>query len=121
MKLGPSLRPEELADRAMERRGGRRTLTFMTGKLCVPENRLEIECAILDISDGGACILVPNAAAVPTEFVLKIDRKEATYSCRLAWKSRHRLGVTFQAPPASDFSNSPAFDQLGRTRRSGDS
>ena len=75
----------------------RRTLIFMTGKLNIPGSSSIVDCAVLDVSERGACILVPDAAAIPTAFGLTIDRTNATYQCCVRWKKRNRIGVSFQS------------------------
>jgi len=55
------------------RRRHPRILTFMRGKLNIPGKDSPMGCAILNASDRGACILVPDAAAAPCTFALMID------------------------------------------------
>lgn len=74
-----------------------RTLTFMTGKINLPGVDPSIGCAILNVSDWGACILVPNADAIPRTFTLMVDPTEAIYQCHVRWKTGNRIGVSFQS------------------------
>ena len=78
-----------------ERRKSFRELTLKTGKVHIPGGARSVDCAVLDISDGGACVLVPNAAEIPSRFILTLDRSEATYCCEVQWKTRSRIGVRF--------------------------
>lgn len=77
-----------------EQRRFRRHLTLATARI-VAENT--IDCAVLNISQGGACLLVADPDAVPRSFELVVDPGRLKVRCRLAWRSRHRIGVAFMA------------------------
>lgn len=46
-----------------DKRRHERSLTLKTAKIVSSETMATIDCAIFNISAGGACILVPDAAA----------------------------------------------------------
>jgi PilZ domain-containing protein len=73
-----------------------RTLTLNTGKITVRDGIVGVDCAILDFSGNGACVLVPDAAEVPAVFLLSIDGTKTTYSCVVRWRTRSRIGVAFE-------------------------
>ncbi len=79
-----------------DRRSELRTLTLKTGKIVSEQHRLEIETAVLDISDGGACLLVSDATRVPETFRLRLDYKPEVHDCEVRWRSGHKLGIRFQ-------------------------
>lgn len=79
-----------------EQRTTPRALTFKTGKIVSVRHDLEIVAAILDISDGGACLLVPNIMDVPDKFQFFFDRNSETHCCEVRWKSGHKVGIRFQ-------------------------
>jgi hypothetical protein len=54
-----------------------------------------IECSIYDISWGGACLLVGNAVDLPETFDLVIELNGARERCRVIWKDRGKVGVSF--------------------------
>lgn len=63
-----------------------------------------MDCAVLNISKGGACLLVADPAGIPRTFELVVDPGRLRVHCNLAWRSRHRIGVSFiagadDAPP----------------------
>ena len=86
----------------MRARNHSRELTLKTGKLSTGESALSIDCAILDISDDGACILVPNAAEIPATFTLTVDLTETTHSCVIKWRTGNRIGVSFAATSVTE-------------------
>ena len=79
----------------VERRAHSRCLTLKTGKVVAATGESGIDCAILDISDGGACILVGNPAEVPQSFALTVDSTNAVYRCDRVWTTGHKIGLTF--------------------------
>lgn len=79
-----------------DRRSTPRILTLKTGKIVSGRHRVEIETAVLDISDGGACLLVSDAADVPETFQLFLDCTPEAHDCEVRWRSGHKLGIRFQ-------------------------
>jgi len=91
--VAPQL-PVEVHRAYAEMRKDERTLVFKTGKIRSEMMAGPILCAIVNVSDGGACILVPDAVKVPLEFVLQFD-DGGQYGCRVCWRSQNRLGASF--------------------------
>jgi hypothetical protein len=79
-----------------ERRREQRQLTLKTAKIKSLDSRPDIDCAILDISAGGARILLPAAVDLPDTFYLAIDPDGRIKICRVVWKSGNGVGVSFQ-------------------------
>ena len=52
-----------------------------------------INCIIIDISAGGACIEVPGAGNIPRRFTL--NHGGTKKSCSLVWQRGRRIGVSF--------------------------
>jgi len=77
-----------------------RLLVLKTGKIAIAETPGGagdvIDCAVFDLSIGGACILVPNPARIPDVFQMSVGRDDI-YTCRVVWRALKRIGVTFQA------------------------
>ena len=79
----------------MDKRKHDRTLTLKTAKIHFAAEGRERDCAIVDISDGGACILVESGARLPDSFDLTPDRDGVTRSCKVAWRSANKVGLAF--------------------------
>lgn len=75
-----------------------RALTLKTAKIKFDPMQSAILCAILNISDAGACVLVSDPAEIPETFDLMIDPIGSNYTCRVEWRSENRIGVSFQPP-----------------------
>jgi hypothetical protein len=63
------------------------------GMLVVDARMPAIDCAVIDISAGGACVYVDSLAAMPDRvtFVHSGMRK----NCRVAWRKGQRFGLQF--------------------------
>lgn len=81
-----------------DRRQQPRHLTLRTGKIHGAGTASEIDCAIFDISDGGACLLLPKGVEVADTFLLTVDPTGVSYACRVAWRAGHRVGVSMCRP-----------------------
>jgi hypothetical protein len=78
-----------------ENRKSERRLTLQTGKILGPDATFLIDCAILNLSVHGACILVPVGATVADRFRLAIDHDRKRRECLVAWRDGARIGVSF--------------------------
>jgi hypothetical protein len=81
-----------------------RTPVLKTGKIAIaqtPENAGDIiDCAVFDLSAGGACILVSNPAQIPDVFQMSVGPNDV-YTCRVVWRALKRIGVSFQVTTGS--------------------
>ena len=85
----------------LDKRREHRLLTLKTGTIISIEVPSGVDCAILDLTVGGACLLVPIGAEIPDTFDLAIDPSRASYACKVAWKSGNKIGVSFQSRSAA--------------------
>jgi hypothetical protein len=53
-------------------------------------------CRVVNISEDGAAIDVPNAAYVPDQFQLMTEKDRLIRNCRLVWIQKNRIGVAFE-------------------------
>jgi hypothetical protein len=79
----------------LEHRRSERRLTLKTGRLVVENDAYSLECAILNVSDHGACLLVPLGAVTGDRFTLLIDRSDEARLCTVAWREGSRIGVSY--------------------------
>jgi len=68
-------------------------LVSKNGKIVLGGKGPAIDCSVIDLSAGGACLEVNDAAAIPKRFVLFHGGTKK--SCVLVWKTGRRFGVTF--------------------------
>jgi hypothetical protein len=60
-------------------------------------------CTVLDVSEGGARIMVSSPADLPNEFWLVFSKDgKRRRRCRIAWRSEEHIGVSYLGAPQSD-------------------
>jgi hypothetical protein len=55
----------------------------------------KIDCAIHDVSVGGANLEVDSQMSVPDSFDLLIDSQRGKQRCHVVWRKEARIGVAF--------------------------
>jgi hypothetical protein len=82
-----------------EQRKHERRLTLKTANIHLAGNGDKRECAVLDLSDGGACVIVASTTDVPDSFEMTTDRDGLTRACKVVWRRGNRLGLSFDGAP----------------------
>lgn len=72
-----------------------RGLVPVTGKISLGKSEDLIECRVVDLSVGGACLEFAKQHVFPDRFEFIHGRTRR--SCRLAWKRGVRIGITYDA------------------------
>src|SRR5262245_990575 len=75
-----------------ERRDAPRTRKVATGKILFDSTVLD--CAILDLSDRGACLELSTTERLPSDFALTLTDGNKR-QCKVVWKEQDRVGVEF--------------------------
>ena len=79
-----------------ESRKHRRVDLSYVARVMSLEAELICDCAIIDVSQGGARVAVLAADMVPDEFLLAFSPKsDVTRKCKVAWRKDDEVGVTF--------------------------
>jgi hypothetical protein len=68
-------------------------LVSRSAKIIVDAKSPALDCSVVDLSSGGACLDVANPAAVPKRFVLLHGNIKK--SCLVVWRTARRVGVQF--------------------------
>jgi PilZ domain len=79
-----------------ERRTQPRHRTLKAGQIVFNKKFSVISCAIRNLSDSGACIEVATSVGIPDDFDLTMAPDDVSRPCHVAWRSEHRIGVTFR-------------------------
>ena len=66
-----------------------------TGSLLLEPNGHMVECRIVDLSAGGACLDLPRDLNFPKRFEF-VHGRTRRY-CHLAWKRGYRIGISYEA------------------------
>ena len=76
-----------------QRRAARRR-TLKEGTIVFDDGQCTMQCKILDTSDTGARLHVPNVMFMPEQFLLKV-RYGAIRNCEVIWQKGPTVGVQF--------------------------
>ena len=76
-----------------DRREQKREPTSEPGILRFDDQR--VGCTIVNLSAAGAGLLVQDSTKLPTEFVLRLERRAVQYDCEICWQSITKIGVRF--------------------------
>jgi hypothetical protein len=68
-------------------------LVSKVGKLVVDAKTPAIDCDVIDLSAGGACLQVRSDATLPKRF--EFLHGGTRRKCSLVWKAGRRLGVSY--------------------------
>ena len=80
---------------ARGQRRSERHLTFKTARIVAAHHDYSVECVLLNLSQHGACILVPVGSKVGDHFTLFIDSDGTPHQCTVAWRDGSRIGVSY--------------------------
>jgi hypothetical protein len=78
-----------------DKRKHARLVSLQSGRILFDAESSPVKCAILNVSDGGACLLVASTVCIPQKFELAIESSFKHRSCSVAWRTATRLGVKF--------------------------
>ena len=85
------------ASPAERRSFGRRTVCKRAA--IIGDNRLRLECTVVDQSEAGAGLRVADMAAVPEIFNLWIESDDWVVMCRVAHRTNGVVGVQYLRAP----------------------
>ena len=80
-----------------ERRESRRRKTLLAGKVIFGANRLAMDCAIRDLSAGGARLSFADPQGLPGEFELQLPSRGTVFRAEVRWRRGREVGVQFRA------------------------
>lgn len=92
MRPDDERQPELLRD---EQRGGRRQRVLLAGRLVYGDAHLTLDCAIRDLSEGGARIRLASPVLLPTQVWLIEVRSATAFSCEVTWRRAPEVGLKF--------------------------
>lgn len=80
----------------MDNRQYLRRAVHIPAKLIVDGDAPELDCVVLDISEGGARIGVEAAKEMPEKFTVVFTPRGSPYRrCRVVWRADSQVGVAF--------------------------
>ena len=83
---------------ANERNNDRRRV-LKSGVIAYSGRHVTLRCAIRDLSESGARVLVEGSVAAPDTFELLCDTDGMEVPCQVVWRRGMEVGVRFMEPP----------------------
>jgi PilZ domain-containing protein len=80
----------------MEQRKHPRRRVLKTGRIVFNHRFSAFDCTVRNLSEGGACLVLPTTVGIPDAFDLTIEPDPTPLPCQVAWKSTNRIGVAFR-------------------------
>ena len=78
-----------------DRRKLHRDRTYLGGLIAFDYRGSALECLVRNLSEDGAKIVFSEAAAVPAEFDLMIQRKGEARRAQVVWRDETQAGIRF--------------------------
>jgi hypothetical protein len=81
-------------ERQQERQNDARQRVLKGAQIVFKGHQALIDCVVLNLSDGGACLKVESPIGIPDTFDLMLDHASVR-NCRVAWRKATQIGVQF--------------------------
>ncbi|MEP1206850.1 MAG: PilZ domain-containing protein [Rhizobiaceae bacterium] len=81
--------------RNIERRRFERIPVEIGANAVVANTEATFECTILDISEGGVKLEIPEIDIVPVQFKLYVPETDLIYACEIVWRDGRYVGLKF--------------------------
>jgi hypothetical protein len=78
-----------------ERRGSRRSKSFLRGFVYVSRKRGALACLVRDLSEKGARIIFSDQVTLPDMVELYIPQRDQTLRARVHWRKNDEIGLAF--------------------------
>ncbi|MGH6822668.1 MAG: diguanylate cyclase domain-containing protein [Methylocella sp.] len=89
-----TLQNRTMENPAQERQNEMRHRVLKRAQIVFKDHGAVIDCAVLNLSDGGACLKVETPVGIPDSFDLVLDRATVG-NCRVTWRKATQIGVEF--------------------------
>ncbi len=83
-----------------ERRSVRRTQVLRNAKIIVNHRSATIiSCTLHNLTSHGACLSLASTYRLPDTFELTFEHGRSRRPCRVVWRTKTKLGVSFDPAP----------------------
>lgn len=97
-----------------ERRGSRRSKSFLRGFVYISRKRGALACLVRDFSDNGARIIFSENVMLPDMVELYIPQREQTLRARVKWRRKGEIGLSFADAARAPEAEPTAADVIQR-------
>jgi hypothetical protein len=81
-----------------DKRQARRKRLLKGARILIPSLGISVDCALRDLSESGACLVLTAPVAVTDNFELAMY-DGVIRQCRVVWRSGRRIGIAFGESP----------------------
>jgi hypothetical protein len=86
----------------MDNRRSRQRRRVLKGAVALFNQRHStLHCKVRNLSDTGCRIEIDGAVSMPDTFTLAVELDGLEVACRVVWRTKTEVGVTFTGPPRS--------------------
>ena len=78
-----------------DKRQAKRKRVLKGARILIPSLGISVDCAVRDLSEAGACLVLTAPVAIADNFELALY-DGAIRQCSVVWRTPRRLGVSFQ-------------------------
>jgi hypothetical protein len=96
-----------------DRRTTQRQKTLLAGKVIYGANRFVADCAVRDLSAGGARLSFADPADIPDGFELHLPSRGTAFRVEVRWRKARQIGVKFRAALRLPFAERERLAQAG--------
>ncbi len=97
---------KSMSDKRRWFRSKPRGLVAANGKILIDGKTPPIECSVLDLSAGGACLALARVQDLPQRFEFLHGGTKKV--CTLVWRRGYMLGISFVGNSEKSLSSSPS-------------
>ena len=80
--------------RTGDKRNRRRRRVLFGARISFRDLGTSSECRVRDVSDTGACLVIPSPVGIPDTFDLVLADGAVRW-CKVEWRKADRIGVSF--------------------------
>jgi len=88
---------DEVEPELDERRGSERRRVVRAAEIFVEGEAGAISCVMVDVSQTGARLRMPDGASVPDRFRLSVEAMAINATCEVRWRRANEIGVRFDS------------------------
>jgi hypothetical protein len=96
-----------------ERRIAQRQRTLLAGRVVYGANRFAADCAVRDLSAGGARLSFADPSEIPDSFELYLPSRGTAFRVEVRWRRGRQIGIKFRATLQRPFAERARLAQAG--------
>jgi hypothetical protein len=78
-----------------DKRLAKRKRMLKGARILIPSLGISVDCAVRDLSETGACLVLTTPVAITDSFELATHHDGAIKQCSVVWRTAQRIGVSF--------------------------